>query len=102
MKKLIFTFGLGLLTAEAAWADEQKVRIEVSGLYCPSCKYIAGEAMQMVESVEILDAVVAEDGETAVYIVSYDDAVTDPKEIAEWTLMFGYPSQVLTGDGTSS
>ncbi len=102
MKNLIIACALGLMTTGAAWAEEQQTNIEVSGLYCPSCKFIAGEAMKMIESVDIIEAIVAEDGESAVYVVSYDDAVTNPQEIAEWTLMYGYTSEVLVDEDSSS
>lgn len=54
--------------------------------------------MKMVESVQIMKAELDEYGETAVYVVSYDDAKTTPQEISDRTLEFGYPSKVLLAE----
>lgn len=37
MRKMLTTIGTALLLAGAAQAAEQQARIEVTGLWCPSC-----------------------------------------------------------------
>lgn len=84
-----------LLAATAVQAAEQQVRIEVTGLSCPSCPYIAASALRSVESVDILEADYDEAAQSAVYLLSYDDAVTTPDAIAGAPMEFGYPGRVL-------
>jgi len=102
MRNFVIAIGFGLLSAGATHAAEQQARIEVSGLWCPSCSFIAGEALKKPASVEIVEYVVADDGETAIYVVSYDDAVTNPDEIAAQPLEYGYPAKVLPADASNS
>ena len=46
MRKTLIALGIALLSAGAASAEERQARIEVSGLWCPSCSYIVGEALR--------------------------------------------------------
>lgn len=94
MKRLAIALA-AFLAASAANAAEQQVRIEVSGLSCPSCPYIAATALESVISVEILEADYDASAQMAVYILSYDDAVTTPEAIADATMEYGYPGRVL-------
>lgn len=102
MRNLVFAIGFGLLEAGAAIAGEQQARIEVSGLWCPSCSFIAGEALQKSASVEIVEFAPAEDGKTGVYTVSFDDALTNVDEIAAQPLEYGYTATVLPDEGSNS
>lgn len=92
---------LGLFAAGIAQADERQVSIEVSKLTCPSCPYIAAEAVKSVDSVEIIQGDYDQGAETIVFLVSYDDAVTTPEAIANAPMEYGYPGRVL-GDATDS
>lgn len=94
MKQLALSLA-AVLIAGAANAAGQQVRIEVSGLSCPSCPYIAATALESVDSVEILEADYDASAQMAVYILSYDDAVTTPEAIADATMEYGYPGRVL-------
>jgi len=95
MKYLLTTVVAGLLTTTAVFAAEQQAKIEVSGLTCPSCPYIAAEAISSIDSVQIVDGDYDEGAQTAIFVVSYDDAVTTPKAIADATDEYGYPGRVL-------
>ena len=81
MKSFTYAAGLLLLTPLAALADPQEAHIEVSGLYCPSCSYIAGESLAKAESVEVIEYIPGETDSTATYVVTYDDSVTTLAEI---------------------
>nr|WP_306264523.1 hypothetical protein [Pararhizobium sp. IMCC3301] len=83
------------LTTGAAWAAEQQTRIEVSELFCPSCPYIAADAVKSIESVKIVEADFDQAAEKIVFLITYDDAVTTPDAIAEASMQFGYPGRVL-------
>lgn len=94
MKRFAITLA-AFLVATAANAAEQRVRIEVSGLTCPSCPYIAATALRSVESVDIVAADYDAAVEAAVFLLSYDDAVTTPTAIADAATEYGYPGRVL-------
>lgn len=94
MKRLAIALA-AFLSVSAANAAEQQVRIEVSGLSCPSCPYIAATALESVDSVEILEADYDASAQMAVYVLSYDDAVTTADAIADATMEYGYPGRVL-------
>ena len=95
MKALLSLLAGIWLAGGAAWAAEQQARIEVSELFCPSCPYIAAEAVRSVESVDIVAGDYDQDAETIVFLVTYDDAITTPEEIAEAPMQYGYPGRVL-------
>lgn len=86
---------LGLFIASLAQAAERQASIEVSELFCPSCPYIAADAVKSIESVEIIQGDYDQDAETIVFLVSYDDAITTPEAIAEAPMQYGYPGRVL-------
>ncbi len=91
-----------LMTAGAASAAERQAKIEVSGLTCPSCPYIAAEAVKSVESVKIVTGDYDEAAQTIVFDVTYDDAVTTPETIAEASMDYGYPGRVLPSAASAS
>jgi len=84
-----------VLSTSVALAAEQQAKIQVSGLTCPSCPYIAAQAIESVESVKILDGEYFGQEQYALYTVSYDDTVTTPEEIAAAPEDYGYPGKVL-------
>ncbi len=86
---------LTALTTPAANAAERTARIEVGGLWCGSCFFIAGESLTRLDSVDVIEFVRDEAGQSAVYTVKYDDALTNPEEIAAQPTAFGYTAQVL-------
>ena len=96
MHKLAITIALGLLSGGAAMAGEQIAEVEVSGLWCPSCSFIVGEALQESASLEILEFIPGETSETGVYIVTFDDTLTNLDEIVGGPAQYGYTAQVLT------
>lgn len=94
MKRLVAIVS-AVLIAGTANAAEQRVRIEVSGLSCPSCPYIAATALRSVDSVNIVETEYDKAAQLAVYLLTYDDAVTTPEAIAGATMEYGYPGRVL-------
>ncbi len=101
MRKTLLAFGLTLMTAGIASAEERQARIEVSGLWCPSCSYIVGEALQKSASVEIVAFEEHESGESGVYTITFDDALTNIDEIVAQPAAYGY-SAVLLEDAPQS
>ena len=102
MKTLTSAIAALLLTGGAVWAAEQQARIEVSELFCPSCPYIAADAVKTIESVEIIEGDYDQEAETIVFLVSYDDAITTPEAIAEAPMQYGYPGRVLDAAASGS
>lgn len=101
MKNPLIAAALCLVTAGIATAAEQEARIEVSGLFCPSCSYIAGEALERAASVEVVDQIPSEQGGSAVYVVTYDDAQTTLDEIVAQPVSFGYEAQLVAAPSDS-
>jgi mercuric ion binding protein len=101
MKNSVIAVALLLATTGIAAAGEQEARIEVSGLFCPSCSYIAGEALERAASVKIVDQIPSETGDTAVYVVTYDDTQTNVDEIVAQPVSFGYEAQLVTAQSDS-
>ena len=101
MKSITYAAGLLLLTPLAALADPQEARIEVSGLFCPSCSYIAGESLAKAESAEVIEYIPGETGDTANYVVTYDDSVTTLAEIIAGPVGNGYQATPVSDDSSS-
>ena len=101
MRKTLLAFGLTMMTAGIASAEERQARIEVSGLWCPSCPYIVGEALQKSQSVEILAFEEYDSGDAGVYTITFDDALTDIEEIVAQPVAYGY-NAVLLEDASQS
>lgn len=95
MRKTLLAFGLTLMTAGMASAEERQARIEVSGLWCPSCSYIVGEALQKSQSVEIVAFEGNDSGDAGVYTITFDDALTTLDEIVAQPAAYGYSAVLL-------
>lgn len=102
MNQMITAIAAWFLATGAAFAAQQQASIEVSELYCPSCPYIAANAVKSIESVEIIDGDYDEEAEKIVFLVSYDDAITTPEAIAEAPMQYGYPGRVLDAAASDS
>ncbi|OWV40335.1 hypothetical protein CDZ97_20380 [Mameliella alba] len=89
------------MTAGPAAAEERRARIEVTGLWCPSCSYIVGEALQKSQSVEIVEFEGNDSGDAGIYTITFDDALTDIDEIVAQPAAYGY-SAVLLQDPSQS
>lgn len=96
MKQLgiaVILAGIGL--GSTALADEKRASLEVGGLSCPSCFYIAGDAMLSVDSVDILEFIEGEEAGRATYIVSFDDELATPEQIVDAVEGYGYPARIV-------
>lgn len=91
----VIAAGLIALAAGAAQAEERRALIEVAGLYCASCPYIAAQALQSVESVRIAGGIYDPQAQMARFVVIYDDALTTPRDLAAIPTQYGYPARVL-------
>lgn len=101
MRKTLIALGLTVMAAASASAEERQARIEVSGLWCPSCSYIVGEALQKSQSVEILEFDENDSGDAGVYTITFDDALTTLDEIVAQPTAYGYVA-VLLEDASQS
>ena len=96
MRNFAIAIGLGLLSTGAAAAGEKIAEVEVTGLWCPSCSFIVGEALEQAASVEIIGFWQGDTDEIGVYLVTFDDALTSIDEIVRWPSKYGYTAEVLT------
>ncbi|WP_448328202.1 heavy-metal-associated domain-containing protein [Sulfitobacter sp. M13] len=98
MKLLISTTAL-ILSAGGAMAAEATTRVDVEGLTCPSCSYIVATAMKRVKSVEILEFIEG-DAENGLYVLRYDDVLTDPEAIVAAVTGVGYGASLAAESGS--
>ncbi|VAW19934.1 hypothetical protein MNBD_ALPHA12-2111 [hydrothermal vent metagenome] len=95
MKRIIISIALFFMfLVPNAFAAQKQVSLEVGGLTCPSCFYIAGKAMLSVTSVQILKFIEGKN-QTAVYVVSYDDEAAEPELIVKAVIGYGYPAKIV-------
>jgi periplasmic mercuric ion binding protein len=97
MKQLMGSTVIWLVLAGTAFGEPQQTTIEVSGLTCPSCPFIAVQAVEAIEGVKVIGGEYDEQAQQAIFIVSYDDEITDPQAIATAPQGFGYPARILDG-----
>ncbi|OOY06945.1 hypothetical protein [Thioclava sp. F36-7] len=98
MKRILITAIL-LLAPVVALAGEAQTRLHVTALTCPSCSYIVATALKRVESVKIAEFVEGE-AEDGIYVLHYDDAVTDPKALIAAVTGVGYGAALADGGGS--
>ncbi len=98
MKHLLLAASLGLAPV-ALLAEEAETRLHVSGLTCPSCSYIVATTLKRVDTVEVAEFVEGEAGD-GVYVLRYDDAVTDPEALIAAVTSVGYGAALASGSGS--
>ncbi|NND20200.1 MAG: periplasmic mercury ion-binding protein [Silicimonas sp.] len=86
---------LGILAAMPASAEEQRIKVGVGELTCPTCSFTVAAAMRGVPTVEIIDFQDGEEFGTGTYVVAFDDQATSPDMIIEAVQSNGYPAEVL-------
>ncbi len=95
MKRLLLAGALALASAGAALAGQRTATIEVTGLYCASCPYIAARAISEVASANIVDGFYDQEAQLARYVVEYDDEIATPDELVAATMQYGYPARLI-------
>ncbi len=98
---LALSAGLALVGG-AALAAERTVNIEVTGLYCSSCPYIASQAIQAVDSATITGGFYDADKQMAQFVVQYDDEKASVEQLLQATMKYGYPASVVKKPGPRS
>ncbi|WP_146592403.1 heavy-metal-associated domain-containing protein [Puniceibacterium confluentis] len=98
MKQLVVAAAL-LLAPVAVLAGEATSRLHVTGLTCPSCSYIVATALKRVETVEIAEFVEGE-AEDGLYLLRYDDAVTDAEALIAAVTGVGYGATLAPDSGS--
>jgi len=78
-----------------ALAAQQSTVIEVSGLYCASCPYIAAQAIMAVPSANIVDGYYDPKAQIAQFVVEYDDASATLVQLISATSDYGYPAHQI-------
>ncbi|PHQ94999.1 MAG: hypothetical protein COB40_11230 [Marinosulfonomonas sp.] len=86
---------LAALIGGPALAGEQTTRIEVTGLYCSSCPYIAAQAITDIASAEIVDGFYDANLQLAQFVIQYDDEMTTLEALLSATVDFGYPATLV-------
>ncbi|WIY25726.1 heavy-metal-associated domain-containing protein [Parasedimentitalea psychrophila] len=95
MKNLLIPTLMAACFAGGALAEQRQATIEVSELTCPSCPYIAAQAVSAVDLVVIVDGVYDDAAQSVVFELTYDTEITTLAEIASASEQFGYPGRVL-------
>jgi len=95
MKRFATVLLAGMIVTSAALSAERKVKIEVTELSCPSCPYIAAQAVEEIDSAKIVDGMYDAAAQLAQFVVTYDDTKTTPEEIAAASEQYGYPGKIL-------
>ena len=93
--QLIVWAAFAVVNSGMAWAEEQTLTMEVGGLWCESCPYIAAQAIQSVNSVEIIDGFYDPDLQIAQFVVTYDDVLTNADAIIAAPDEYGYPGKLI-------
>jgi len=101
MKHLTISAMIWLAATGAAMAESREARIEVSGLYCPSCSYIVAEALKQAPSVDLIDLILGATADTAIYVVIYDDTQTSLENIIAQPIGYGYEARLAPDDSGS-
>lgn len=86
---------LGILAAMPASAEEQRIKVGVGELTCPTCSFTVAAAMRGVPTVEIIEFQDGEEFGSGTYVVTFDDQAANPDMIIEAVLSTGYPAEVL-------
>jgi hypothetical protein len=100
MKRFVIPALAALSFATIADAAEQQARIAVGELSCPSCVYIASNAMKQVPTVKISEFREGENAWEGTFYVTYDDTSATPQMIADAVMGYGYPASVVEEDGS--
>ncbi len=95
MKKLLLAGALILASGGGLFAGQRTATIEVTGLYCASCPYIAAQAITDVASARIVDGFYDQQAQLARYVVEYDDELTTLDELVAATMQYGYPATLI-------
>ena len=92
MKRLITLAALasGLLASGAAYADQQTVRLAVSGMYCATCPLTVKKSLSAVPGV----SKVAVSFEQKSATVTFDDKKTNVPALIKATTDVGYASKL--------
>ncbi len=98
--RYLLTAFMVTMTALPALAEIRQLRIEVSGLYCPSCPFTVAQSLKAVPSVRIVGGKYDEDNQIAVYELEFDDSKTSVNDILAAPEDYGYESRLLD-DGAS-
>jgi len=88
--------------AAPALAGERIATIEVTGLSCPSCPYIAAQAVMAIPSAEIVDGFYDAEQQLAHFVIRYDDEITTLTALIGATDEYGYPSSLVQDGGGDS
>lgn len=97
MRPLVLSTLLTILAAPA-FAEERQANLDVSGLTCPSCSFIAGRSIDALDGAQVLDFAPAGQS-TGRFTVVYDDARVTPAAIEAAVEANGYEAN-LAGAGS--
>jgi len=94
-KYLALAAGLAMALPGIASAGDVTTTLEVSGLWCSSCPYIAAQAIMNVPSANITDGYYDPNAQVAQFVVQYDDSKATLKQLVAATSEYGYPAKQI-------
>ena len=83
-------FAGSLLATPSAFAGEQTVALEVSGMTCASCPYMVRQTLADVNGVTAVEVSFAEKSA----VVTFDDCMTEVAALTLATSNMGFPSSL--------
>jgi len=90
MKTNLFAIAVALsLSAQAAWAGEKTVTLDVQNMTCALCPFTVSTAIKAIPGVRSVDVSV----ENKSAIVLFDDDVSTVDTIAQASTDAGYPAE---------
>ena len=100
MKSILYSFATvsALFIAGPSLAGEKIATIEVTGLWCSSCPYIAAQAVTDIPSAEIVDGFYDPNLQLAHFVVQFDDEMTTLAAVIGATEEYGYPASLVPDD----
>ncbi len=104
MKNTLFSIATvsAFLLGGPAFAGQKTATIEVTGLWCSSCPYIAAKAVTAIPSAEIVDGFYDPNQQLAQFVVQYDDEMTTLAALVGATEDYGYPASLVPEDAGDS
>ncbi|RMF39381.1 MAG: hypothetical protein D6754_05535 [Alphaproteobacteria bacterium] len=102
MKATLLATTLALLLPAAAGAEERTATLEVTGLYCASCPYIAAQAITSIPSADIVGGYYDPQAQLAHFVVRYDDAKATLDQLIAAPAQYGYPARRIEDEAPAN
>ncbi len=87
-----------LRVADANVAEQSRVTLKVSGIYCASCPYMVKNALSSETGVTSVELRTTDDPGTLIAVVNCEPGSVTAESLAKATADMGYPTEVIEDD----